>query len=208
MGAVELVYTVIRQGILDGTYEEGARLGEVELAKSLKVSRTPVREALRRLLSDGLIETIPNQGSRVRRWHPTQLYELFSVRALLEGSSAALAAARVTDEDVSVMQKLCKQMEAASRPGARQDLEKVATLDEEFHQMIHLASGNSMLPAVIRGLVQIPVVMRAAMDHSPKKLVQSMRQHEEILGALRTGDAAWAEAAMRSHVLSTRPTPA
>jgi DNA-binding GntR family transcriptional regulator len=208
MGAVEVVYTVIRQGILNGTYEEGVRLGEVELANSLDVSRTPVREALRRLLSDGLIETIPNQGSRVRRWDRNQLFELFSVRALLEANSAGLAAARMTDEDVSVMQKLCRQMESAARPGARQDLEKVAALDDEFHQMIHLASGNSMLPTLIRGLVQIPVVMRAVMDYTPKMLIQSMRQHQEILGALRTGDAAWAEAAMRSHVLSARPAPA
>jgi len=208
MGAVELVYTVIRQGILDGTYEQGARLGEVELATSLKVSRTPVREALRRLLSDGLIETVPNQGSRVRRWEPTQLFELFSVRALLEGNSAGLAAARVTGDDVNVMTKLCRQMESAARPGPRQDLGKVASLDEEFHEMIHVASGNSLLPNLIRGLVQIPAVMRAAMDDTPKRLIQSMRQHQEILGALRTGDAAWAEAAMRSHVLSARPTPA
>jgi len=73
--------------------------------------------------------------------------------------------------------------------------------------MIHLASGNSMLPTLIRNLIQIPVVMRAAMDYTPKKLIQTMRQHQEILGALRTGDGAWAEAAMRSHVLSARPTP-
>jgi DNA-binding GntR family transcriptional regulator len=207
MGAVELVYTVLRQGILDGTYEEGTRLGEVELATSLKVSRTPVREALRRLLSDGLIETVPNQGSRVRRWDPAQLVELFSVRALLEANSAGLAAARVTEEDFSLLRKLCKQMEAAARSGPKQDLERVAALDNEFHQMIHLASGSSLLPSLIRGLVQIPVVMRAAMDYPPKMLSQMMRQHQEIVGALRTGDAAWAEAAMRSHVLSARPGP-
>ena len=132
MGAVELVYTVIRQGILDGTYEQGARLGEVELAMSLEVSRTPVREALRRLLSDGLIESIPNHGSRVRRWDPTQLVEVFSVRALLEANSAALAAARVTDDDMAAMTKVCKQMESAARPGPRRDLEKVAALEAEI----------------------------------------------------------------------------
>lgn len=205
MGAVELVYTVVRQGILDGTFEQGARLGEVDLARSLKVSRTPVREALRRLLSDGLIETIPNQGSRVRRWDPTELFEVFSVRALLEANSAGLAASRVTDEDVATMSRLCKQMEAAARSGPRQDLDRVSSLDEEFHEAIHAASGNTLLPNLIRELIQIPVVLRAAMDRTPQRLVQTMRQHQEILGALRTGDAAWAEAAMRSHVLSARP---
>jgi DNA-binding GntR family transcriptional regulator len=208
MGAVELVYTVIRQGILDGTYEQGARLGEVELAKSLEVSRTPIREALRRLLSEGLIETIPNQGSRVRRWEPTQLFELFSVRALLEANSAGLAAGRVTETEMVAMARLCRQMESAARPGPRQDLARVVALDGEFHTLIHVASGNSLLPDLIRGLVQVPAVMRSAKDHSPKRLLQSLRQHQEILGALRTGDAAWAEAAMRSHVLSARPTPA
>jgi DNA-binding GntR family transcriptional regulator len=205
MGAVELVYTVVRQGILDGTYEEGARLGEVELATSLKVSRTPVREALRRLLSDGLIETIPNQGSRVRRWDPAQLGELFSVRALLEANSAGLAAGRVTEEDVVLMQKLCKQMESAARSGPRQDLERVGTLDDEFHQMIHLASGNTLMPGLIRSLVQIPAVRRATMLHPPRLIGQMMRQHQEILAALRIGDTAWAESAMRCHILSSRP---
>lgn len=205
MGAVERVYTVLRHGILDGTYPEGTHLGEVELAKSLQVSRTPVREALRRLLSDGLIETVPNQGSRVRRWDATQLQELWSLRALLEGTSAGLAAARVTEEDLALMAKLCKQMEAVAKPGARQDLDRATALNDEFHGMIHLVSGNSLLPAFIQELVQVPLGVRSFATYPPPRLAQSMRQHQEILAALRAADGAWAEAAMRAHILSTRP---
>jgi DNA-binding GntR family transcriptional regulator len=201
-----MVYAAVRRGILDGTYQPGERLGEVDLAHALKVSRTPVREALRRLLSDGLIETIPNQGSRVRSWDDAQLGDLFTVRALLEGSSAGLAAARTTDEDLKVLGKLCRQMEAAARPGVRQDLEKAADLDDEFHARIHDTSGNGLLPGLIRGLAEVPLSRRAFMRYTPARLTQSMRQHREILSALTARDPIWAEATMRAHLLSARPT--
>jgi DNA-binding GntR family transcriptional regulator len=205
VGAVEMVYAAVRRGILDGTYPAGARLGEVDLAHALNVSRTPVREALRRLLSDGLIETIPNQGSRVRSWDSNQLGDLFTVRAILEGSSAALAASRTTDEEIKVLAKLCRQMESAARPGVRQDLEKVADLNDEFHARIHDASGNTLLPGLIRGLAEVPLSRRAFMRYTPQRLTQSMRQHREILSALEAHDSVWAEAAMRAHLLSARP---
>src|SRR5512136_1769949 len=90
--AVDRVYARLRSGILDGSYPQGARLGEVELAETLGVSRTPVREALRRLGSEGLVETLPNKGARVRTWSPQELDAISDLRALLEGHGAALAA--------------------------------------------------------------------------------------------------------------------
>ena len=98
-GSADRVYDTVRQGILDGTYAQGARLGEADLADSLGVSRTPVREALRRLGSEGLLATLPNKGARVRTWTAGELGDIFDLRALLEGHAAARAATRVTDAD-------------------------------------------------------------------------------------------------------------
>jgi DNA-binding GntR family transcriptional regulator len=202
--AVETAYAALRRAILDGGYAPGAQLGEVELAESLGVSRTPVREALRRLGSEGLIEVIPNRGAYVRIWDAAELYDLFSVRALLEGHAAELAADRVSREQLSAMQTLCDEMEAAAEPGPDQDMERLATFNDRFHHAVHEASGSKLLPGMIRGLVQVPIVVRTFRSYSPQRLDQSMQQHRSILAALTAGDAAWAEAAMKSHVLSAR----
>jgi len=95
--AVDRVYATLRQGILDGVYAPGARLGEADLADALGVSRTPVREALRRLGSEGLLSTLPNKGARVRRWTTSELSDISDLRAILEGYAAGQAATRVTE---------------------------------------------------------------------------------------------------------------
>ncbi|QLQ36584.1 GntR family transcriptional regulator [Micromonospora robiginosa] len=203
MNAVEHAYAALRQGILDGTYAPGAQLAEVELATSLAVSRTPVREAIRRLHSEGLIDVFPNRGAYVRRWSRAQLDELFSVRALLEGHAAALAAHHATDEQRAAMAALCDDMDTAATPHGA-DIQVVAALNDRFHALVHEASDNSLLPGMIRGLIQVPVVVRTFVGYSPNRLQISMQQHREILTAIRSHDAPWAESAMRTHILSAR----
>ncbi|MER7282859.1 GntR family transcriptional regulator [Dactylosporangium sp. NPDC000244] len=202
MNAVEHAYATLRKGILDGTYPPGAQLAEVELAGHLSVSRTPVREAIRRLHSEGLIEVFPNRGAYVRTWTRAQLDELFSVRALLEGHAAALAAQHATDAQRTVMAVLCDDMdEAAAEPT---DIQRVAGLNDRFHALVHESSANSLLPGMIRGLIQVPVVLRTFLGYSPERLRISLQQHREILSAIRAHDVPWAESAMRTHILSAR----
>jgi DNA-binding GntR family transcriptional regulator len=204
-GAVERVYASLRGGILDGTYPEGARLGEVELAETLGVSRTPVREALRRLGSEGLVETLLNKGARVRTWSEQELDDIFDLRALLEGHAAALAAPAVSDESLAAMAGLLAQMEAAVGAGGAPDYDLIAGLNGQFHAAVVGASGNALLPEVAQTFVHVPIVVRTFRRYSPERLRQSMRQHRELLDALTRHDAVWAEAAMRVHILSARP---
>ncbi|MFB9442877.1 GntR family transcriptional regulator [Dactylosporangium vinaceum] len=203
LNAVEHAYAALRQGILDGTYPPGAQLGEVELAGSLAVSRTPVREAIRRLHSEGLIEVFPNRGAYVRTWTRAQLDELFSVRALLEGHAAGLAADHATDDQRAAMAGLCDEMDSAAAR-APADVQTVAALNGRFHALVHEASANSLLPGMIRTLIQVPVVVRTFIGYSPARLQISLQQHREILAAVRSHDGPWAEAAMRTHILSAR----
>lgn len=203
--AVDRVYTSLRSGILDGSYPQGARLGEVELADALGVSRTPVREALRRLGSEGLVETLPNKGARVRTWSPRELDAISDLRALLEGHAAALAAPRISAEDVAVMTRLVEQMEAATEPGVAPDYDLITELNNQFHSGVTAASGNPLLPGVARQFIHVPIVVRTFRQYSPERLRQSVRQHREVLDALAGHDPVWAEAAMRVHILSARP---
>jgi DNA-binding GntR family transcriptional regulator len=207
VNAVEHAYAALRRGILDGTYPPGAQLAEVELASRFAVSRTPVREAIRRLHSEGLIEVFPNRGAYVRTWTRAQLDELFSVRALLEGHAAGLAAQHATDGQRAAMAQLCDEMDAAAGPSPDRpaaDIQAVAALNDRFHALVHEASANSLLPGLIRGLIQVPVVVRTFLGYSPARLRISLQQHREVLSAVKHHDAPWAESAMRTHILSAR----
>lgn len=205
MRAVERVYAALRDGILDGTYAHGERLGEAELAEALGVSRTPVREALQRLGSEGLVETLPNRGARVRTWSAQEIDNIFDLRALLEGHAAALAASRVTADNLAQMNELCDDMESAARRGGTQNLDRIAGLNNAFHATVLTLSGNALLPALTRSVVQVPIVMRTFRRYTPERLRESMRQHREIVHALAAADPIWAEASMRAHILSARP---
>jgi DNA-binding GntR family transcriptional regulator len=203
--AVDRVYGKLRQGILDGTYPQGTRLGEVDLADALGVSRTPVREALRRLGSEGLLSTEPNKGARVRVWAESELGDITDMRALLEGHAASRAASRVTESDISYMNDLVTRMEAATADVAPVDIDLLTELNTAFHGAIVTVSGNSLLPGLMKSLIHVPVVSRTYRHYSPARMEQSMRQHREVLDALTAGDPAWAEAVMRVHILSVRP---
>lgn len=204
LNAADRVYSAVRAGILDGTYEFGARLGEVELADTFGVSRTPVREALRRLDSEGLLETLPNRGARVRSWSEHELDDIFDLRALLEGHAASLAAGRVNDDDIALLGALCDEMERVSLGGRAYDLERLAEFNGRLHRQILELSGNALLPQLVRSVTQLPIVVSTFAHYSADQLQRSMRQHRELVEALAAHDVHWANAVMRSHVLSAR----
>ncbi|MGH3280007.1 MAG: GntR family transcriptional regulator [Trebonia sp.] len=203
--AVDRVYATLRRGILDGVYAPGARLGEADLADALGVSRTPIREALRRLGSEGLLSTLPNKGARVRQWTTSELGDISDLRAILEGHAAARAATRVAAADIAAMDDLVTRMKAAAGDGTAADIGLLTELNGEFHRAVIAASGNSQLPAIMGSLLHVPVVSRTYRRYSPARMRQSIEQHRDLVEALRAGDPAWAESVMRVHILSARP---
>ena len=205
--AADRAYATLRAGIMDGRYTPGARLGEIEVAAELGLSRTPVREALRRLGSEGLVEHLPNRGARVRTWSAEDLDEGYEVRALLEGLGARRAAARVTPEQLDRLAALAAEMVAVDpslghRPPG--DFADLARLNAEFHALIVTASGSGRLGETLAGVVQMPLVLRTYQRYTPEALARSHAHHHEIVDALRAGDGTWAESVMRSHVLAAR----
>jgi DNA-binding GntR family transcriptional regulator len=205
--AADRAYAALRAGILDGRYGPGTRLGEIETAAELGLSRTPVREALRRLGSEGLVESLPNRGARVRTWSADDLDEGYEVRALLEGLGARRAASRVTPEQLDRLAALADEMVTVDpslghRPAG--DFDDLAALNAEFHALIVRASGSGRLGETLAAVVQVPLVLRTYRRYTPEALARSHAHHHEIVDALRAGDGTWAESVMRSHVLAAR----
>lgn len=202
--AVDRVYTRLRADILDGVHPPGARLGEAELAEATGSSRTPVREALRRLEVEGLVEVLPHRGARVPDWTAEDLEEIYDLRMLLESAAARRAATRATAADLDRMDELCRLMEAAVEPGAGQDLDRVAELNAEFHDIVRAAAASGRLVSMLNAVVQLPLVMRTFHRYSPADLARSSAHHRELAAALRARDGTWAESVMRAHVLAAK----
>lgn len=196
--SAEDAYLTIRHQILRGERGAGEWLREDELASVLGVSRTPVREALRRLTSEGLVRHERNRGVRVESWDSQDLEEIFSLRSVLEPWGSGLAATSGT-ADLAQLGRLADDMDAAAA-GDLPDVDAITELNNRFHRAVLQASGNRRLEAVLASVVEVPLVWRTFSHYTPEALRRSLAHHHEIVEALRAGDPAWAEAVMRSHV--------
>ncbi|KIQ18240.1 MULTISPECIES: GntR family transcriptional regulator [unclassified Rhodococcus (in: high G+C Gram-positive bacteria)] len=202
--AVDRVYSHIREAIVAGTYAPGARLGEVELAEITDTSRTPVREALRQLEMEGLVEVLPHKGARVYQWTADDLDEIYDLRMTLEAMAAARAASRIDDKDVDRLSELCDLMETAARDGAAQQLDLMAQLNDEFHAIVRTAAASTRLMSMLGAVIQLPLVMRTFHRYAPVDLARSHAHHRDLVAALRAGDETWADSVMRAHVRAAK----
>ncbi len=194
----------LREMILRGDLPAGARLGEVELADRLGVSRTPVRESLGRLAAEGLVELVPNRGARVTSWTSAQLEEVFDLRAALEPRLTALAVAHATAADIAGLERLALAMAREGAPGPRRDLDALVPLNRAFHERLVGLAGCSAMAAALAGAVHAPIVVRNFHAYDDASLARSLAHHLEIIAALRARDPAWAAAVMTAHIRNAR----
>ncbi|MET7817898.1 GntR family transcriptional regulator [Micromonospora zamorensis] len=197
--AADDAYRLIREQILSGQRSAGAWLREGELAESFGVSRTPVREALRRLTAEGLVRHERNRGVQVQAWSIHDLDEIFSLRAVLEPWGCRLAATTGTI-DVEALDALAHRMDEVAPDGRPTDVDELTELNNRFHRMILEASDNSRLAGVVSSVIQMPLVWRTFSRYSPDALRRSLAHHHELVAALAAPDPDWAESVMRSHV--------
>ena len=202
--AMEKAYRALWDRILSGEYQPGDRLKERDICADLKVSRTPVREALRKLAADGLVVIEPRRGGMVADLNMEEAAEIFSLGAMLESFAAQLAARRVTDARVAKLDRLLKAMRDVLASDAADMRTAYLKLDREFHSEIIDMAGNRSLASVLRQLVRLPVLVKAFTQYSSEDLRQSFHHHENIVAAIRAGDEEWAASAMRAHVLAGR----
>lgn len=199
--AVDRVYSHIREAIIDGRYGPGARLGEVEIAELTRTSRTPVREALRQLEMEGLVEVLPHRGARVYEWSAEDLEEIYDLRMVLEAMAASRAASRIEGKDIDRMAELCDLMENAAD---RHHLDLVAQLNDEFHAIVRSAAASTRLMTMLNAVIQLPLVMRTFHQYAPDDLARSCAHHRDLVAALRSRDEVWADSVMRAHVRAAK----
>ncbi|MFG1777853.1 GntR family transcriptional regulator [Micromonospora sp. NPDC049051] len=202
--AAEDAYEALRSAILSGAIGPRERLGEVELSRQFGVSRTPIREALRRLTAEGLVVFQPNRGARVAEWSLVDLQEIYEIRARLESYGASLAAKRIDADCLPKLSLLCDQMEERAQRMTLPDLEQIANLNSELHGLVISAAASPRLTSLLSAVVEVPLIVRAFRLYSPDALARSMAHHRDLVAALRARDADWAASTMRAHVLAAR----
>ena len=183
--------------VFKGEYEDGERLDEIKLAEQFKVSRTPVREALQKLVMSGVAEQIPRRGVFVRQPGPVELLEMFETMAEMEAACGRFAAARISDNGLDQLVKANSKCREAVEQG---DAERYYAENEAFHQEIYRGAANSFLQNEALRLQNRLRPYRRMQLRFRGRMSQSLSEHEEIVEALRQGDAERTANALRSHV--------
>lgn len=201
-GAAEKAYRGLRTLIVNGSFPAGAHLREEILASRLGVSRTPVREAVRRLAAEGWVRLVPNQGAYVCDWSRHDLEEVFALRAMLEGFAAEAAARHASQADIEELRRLSEAAKALLPCKSAADVEKIAELNDRFHKLILTASGQHRTAAMVTHLVELPIALRNFHQFTATEMERSIGQHLALVDAIAARDPDWAGAVMRAHVLS------
>jgi DNA-binding GntR family transcriptional regulator len=204
--SVEKAYTAIRKAIIGQRFRPGERLKEERLAAELGVSRTPVREALRRLSAEGLLQLMPNQGVTVPAWSPKDVEDIFGLRLALETYGVEQSAVRATREQIEELETLCSEMEALVADGRPGHLTKVADRNRAFHRILAESGGGALLGRLLFQVIEMPLMMNTYHRYSGQELQRSLHHHRELTQAIRARDQIWAAAVMASHIQAGRNT--
>lgn len=193
----ELVLDAIREAIINGTLKPRERLMEIQMAEELGVSRTPIREALRKLELEGFIVMVPRKGAYVADVSFKDIADVFEIRAALEGLAAGLAAERITDEELEDMERLLAEKADSI---ARQDMEQLIEVDTKFHEAIYRASRNDRLTAIINNLREQIQRYRTTSLAYPGRMKQSLDEHRSIVEAIQSRDIQLARQTAQEHI--------
>lgn len=202
--ASEKAYRILRDRIFSGEYPPGHRLKERQICADLAFSRTPIREALRRLEAEGLVTIEPRRGGVVTEIDKQEAAEIFALGAVIESFAAALAATKSGPGDVAELESLTEAMSAVLQRDDASCRADYMALDSRLHAKIVDIAASRRLAAALQQVVGVPVLVQAFNRYTPEDLRQSLDQHRAIVAAIRAGDSEWAEAAMRNHIFAGR----
>ncbi|APX12170.1 GntR family transcriptional regulator [Tateyamaria omphalii] len=193
MSQGEAAYAQLLQAIRAGEFAPGDRLRETDVADRLNLSRTPVREALRRLEADGIVEHRPRLGAVIRQLSHAELVELYEMRIVLERTAAEMAAKHAADAEVDALRDLNAAI-ASSAPS------EAAALNQDFHRGIYLATRNRFLLDAARALNNALMLMGPTTLADQERIKVVTAQHDDILTAIAAGDATAAGEAAEAHL--------
>jgi DNA-binding GntR family transcriptional regulator len=193
------VHREIMQAIRNGRYQPGERIRETEVADWLEVSRTPVREALRRLESDGLLTFESWRGVVVSDLNRQQIGELYAMREVLEGAAARMAARHIDDAEIELLSLLLEQAQEAV-----DDPERLARINRKLHQTIYAAAHNQYLLQTLKQQENAVALLRGTTFALPGRAETAASEHRDIVEAIRNRDADASEIAARLHIANAQ----
>lgn len=193
----DVVFNTLRQGILTGELKPGERLMEIHLANKLGVSRTPIREAIRKLELEGLVTMIPRRGAEVAQITEKSLRDVLEVRRALDALSVELACDRINDEELAALGKACESFEKAV---STRDPKKIAQADVEFHNIIVKAAGNTRLVQLINNLSEQMYRYRFEYIKDVSTHEQLIAEHRILFDCIRNKDKATAAKTAKLHI--------
>ncbi len=193
----EIVYEELKRQILVGEIAPGTRMMEVEMAEDMGVSRTPIREAIRKLEKEGLVTIEPRRGAYASEISVKDMVDVLEVRQDLEGMAAALAAEKVTEEEKQAFIKVNSEYEEAIKSG---NTEEIIRCDELFHQLIVSYSGNKTLNQLLSQVQELALRFRYIYYDDFSRYEKMPKEHEQIEEAILSGDSHKARIVAEEHV--------
>ncbi|MFA1820047.1 GntR family transcriptional regulator [Virgibacillus oceani] len=200
-------YISIKNAIITGEFEPGKRLTEEALAENLNVSRTPIREALKQLESEGLVTPLQRRGVIVRQFSKEDVQQIYNLRALLESYGASEAALYRTEEELIKMEEKNSLYEQAIATQKNPDIfivKRIQQTNQEFHEEIFKAAKNEHLKSHISKVVVLPLVFRSFYWYNERQLMRSLEVHKTILEAVKNQEPERAKIAMQEHIYQGR----
>lgn len=191
------VYRVLKTEIIKGSLKPGTKLLEGKIAKQMKVSRTPIREALRELAAEGFVKISPNQGVIVSNASIENIQEVLQIRGVLEGLAARLATKIISEEEIKELEKYQKQMEYYTN---KDNSLAFSEIDAEFHELILNICGNNRLIQIRKNISDQANRYRIRSLSIPGRLKYSLKEHQEILEALKRKDSEQADRLSQKHI--------
>lgn len=202
VNAAEHAYRTIRSNIVSGLLEEGERLTEKRLSDDLGLSRTPVREAIGRLILEGFVERQSGYTTRVAKFPEDEIEQIFQIRKLLETYSARRAARHAGDEDIAALKAILADMRAHTPPRTDEDYRVLTESNELFHRRIVMAARSPRLTALMTMAFDVGMVTRTYRIYSDADLIRSLHHHAELIDAIEARAPEWAECLMAAHLLA------
>jgi DNA-binding GntR family transcriptional regulator len=195
----EHAYRRLRDAIQSGELKPGGRLLESELAKFLGSSRTPVREALGRLESEGLAVRDPYRGMIIAELDASMLAELYAVREVLEGTAAALAARHASEAEISTLRQIADRDRTFAN-----DPKRLASNNRLFHEALYRSAHNRYLLKTLSALYGSMALVRTSLAYNEQRIRTTIEQHQAIVEAIERQDSKTAEEVARAHIQSAR----
>jgi DNA-binding GntR family transcriptional regulator len=197
----DAAYDAIKHRIITCAFRPGEYINELQLSALLKIGRTPVHQALDRLMIEGMVEVIPRKGVIVKPVSLNEVLQIIEVRLINEPFGARLAAEHANDTDLAALADVLKR---AKNWAARRNIENMMLLDREFHLLIARAAKNDVLMELLRNLHERSLRFWFISLNAPAQYESVQNEHADILDAVRQRKPEKAEAAMRHHIESFR----